>query len=167
MDADERFLGQIASLTGGGNLANEPATAFLHNLSDQRASQPIFDWLLALAALLLVLDVALRRIVITRSDLDMMRAWLAGRIGLGSVRPATAPATGRMVGLMEAKRRAGSQLSQDEASLAPAVSTEATPPTEKRRGLRRGSGQKEAKKAPASGNLASRLLETRNQQDDQ
>jgi hypothetical protein len=76
--ANEQLLTQIASLTGGATLG-DPALAFAH---DQHATgQPweLWPWLLALAALLFLLDIAVRRLRMAWADVrPFLHAW--GRV---------------------------------------------------------------------------------------
>ncbi len=57
----------LAGLTGGKSL-QEPWESLAHDLSTGRVRRPIWHWLLLATALLLPLDVALRRLVIGRDD---------------------------------------------------------------------------------------------------
>jgi hypothetical protein len=59
---------RIAALTGGGPASSNPADAFAHTLKATGASTPLWPWLLLLAAILLPLDVASRRLILTRHD---------------------------------------------------------------------------------------------------
>ncbi len=73
------LLSELARLTGGESLT-EPAAAFLHNLPAADSAREIWRALLLAAALLFPVDVALRRLVITRRDLHAARAWLSARV---------------------------------------------------------------------------------------
>ena len=57
---DEPALNEYAELTGGSALS-EPAEAFLKGRRSFKIDQEIWPWLVGLAALLLILDIALRR----------------------------------------------------------------------------------------------------------
>ena len=78
-EADDRLLAEIAALTGGANLEGNPADVFAHNLGERQAAVSIWQNLLLLALLLLPLDIAVRRLIITRGDLASLRARLTGR----------------------------------------------------------------------------------------
>ena len=78
---DERLLAEIAEITGGDNLADNPAGVFAHDLGAEVAATDIWQPLILLALLLLPLDIAIRRLIITRGDLQRLRAWLTGRGG--------------------------------------------------------------------------------------
>jgi len=76
---DERTLAEIAEITGGRNLADQPADVFAHNLGERQAATDIWERLVLLALIILPLDIAVRRLIITRSDLQRLRAFLTGR----------------------------------------------------------------------------------------
>lgn len=91
-EGGEAVLANIARLGGGFTLGADLAPLLAHNLPAERAVRPIWPWLLALAALLLPLDIAVRRLALTRSDWE--RAWHKLR-GWLALRPArTAPYNG-------------------------------------------------------------------------
>src|SRR5690606_28649168 len=73
-EGDPDYLAHIAGLSGGG-VVDEPAEVFAHTLRSERASQPVWPWLLLFAAALLPFDIAVRRLVLTRSDLAKLAAW--------------------------------------------------------------------------------------------
>ena len=75
---DERLLAEIAEITGGQNLAETPESVFAHDLSAEMAATDVWQRLVLLALLLLPLDIAVRRLIITRSDLQRLRAYLGG-----------------------------------------------------------------------------------------
>lgn len=97
---DFDVLSDMAALTAGRDLTGDPGAVFAHNLAIENARTPVYPWLLLIAMLLLPFDIAMRRLVITRSDWRRLREYL---FGAGQV--ATAPA-GRMADLMSAKMRA-------------------------------------------------------------
>lgn len=65
---DFRFLEHLAEY-GGGSVINEPEEAFADNLYPVKGSTPLWSWLLMAAALLLPVDIAARRLNITRNDM--------------------------------------------------------------------------------------------------
>lgn len=91
------LLNQIAALTGGRSLTDEPSAVFAHNLVAQRAFTPVWPWLLLVALLLLPVDIAVRRLIITRSDIQRARAFV--------FRERVEAPTERLSTLMEAKER--------------------------------------------------------------
>ena len=78
-ESDDKLLAQIAQVTGGGNLEAEPTDAFAHNLGERQAATGVWQNLVLLALVLLPFDIAIRRLIITRSDLDRLRSHLTGR----------------------------------------------------------------------------------------
>ncbi|MCB9453151.1 MAG: VWA domain-containing protein [Anaerolineaceae bacterium] len=93
------LLASLADLTGGGDLTDAAAGVFAHNLGAQMATTPIWPWLLLVALLLLPFDIAVRRLIITRSDLIRLRVALLGR------QIATQIPSERLSSLMGAKER--------------------------------------------------------------
>ncbi|NJL94181.1 MAG: VWA domain-containing protein [Anaerolineae bacterium] len=161
-EPNPRFLEELAGLTGGGSLAENPAAAFEHDLVVTEASEPIWQVLLALAACLLVLDIAVRRLVINPSDVEALRAWLGRTTGLSRGRvPSTA---GRMGNLMEAKRRAATLT--DDQSVPPVQAEAPATPAATAANLRRDKtqrteaarGQQGASKSGDASATASALL---------
>ena len=76
---DDQLLADIADITGGRNLAQQPEAVFTRDLGERQAATDIWQSLILLALLLLPLDIAIRRLIITRSDLLRLRAFLSGR----------------------------------------------------------------------------------------
>lgn len=74
-DAPLNLLKRIAELTRGVSLNDTPQKAFLHNLRQAQAAQPVWQYFVLAALLLLPFDVSIRRLVVTRSDLE--KAWMA------------------------------------------------------------------------------------------
>ncbi len=109
------FLVRLALLTGGhalgttadGHLALQEL--FTHDLkAPARAARPVWPWLLLLAALLLPVDIALRRLVVTRYDLQRawhtVRAWVVSRAP--QLNPQPTPRTEQLSSLFQAKGKA-------------------------------------------------------------
>jgi hypothetical protein len=120
--ADPKLLEQIAAAGGGSllSLADGAAQVFTHDLRSAWASHPAWPWLLLAAALLLPLDIAARRLYVSRSELK--RGWrsLLARAGLGP-KAALPPRerSERLGGLFEAKERARQEPVQNEAEIPP------------------------------------------------
>ncbi len=104
--ADQDLLPRVAELAHGRSLADDPAGAFAHNLTMRTASTPLYPWLLLAALLLLPADIAVRRLIVTRSDVARLRQWVSRGRGM-----AEAP-TERLAGLMGAKARAQERADQ-------------------------------------------------------
>jgi hypothetical protein len=83
------FLTQLAGLANGHVLGKDPAEIYLHNLPAPRAAaQPAWPILLLLAALLLPVDIAVRRFVVGRADFQ--RAWKRSKDWAARRRPQVA-----------------------------------------------------------------------------
>ena len=78
---DDGLLAEIAEITGGRNLGDRPEDVFTHDLGERQAATDIWESLVLLALILLPIDIAIRRLIITRSDLSRLRAYLSGRGG--------------------------------------------------------------------------------------
>lgn len=76
---DYRLLGELSTITGGGELRS-PEAAFEHNLPSAEQAREFWWQLLLLTALLFPLDVILRRLTITRRDWKSARDLLAGKL---------------------------------------------------------------------------------------
>lgn len=111
----------VAAMTGGKSLKGDPAAVFSHDLPAQASLTPLAPVLLLVALLLLPFDVAIRRLLITRSDLVRLRSSL-----LGSAAVATEPSE-RLSSLMGAKARAQQQI-QDQGNTVPSLRSEPTAP---------------------------------------
>jgi Mg-chelatase subunit ChlD len=140
-------LAEIAALTNGRDLTGQPAEAFAHTLQAQPAFNPISFELLLLALLLVPLDVAVRRLLITRSDLARARAALRRQ-------PAAPAASAQMQSLKDAKARTRQTL--DDAQIAPPAMPASPAPAPPR------DPAPEPAAPPADGgNLAGELLKRR------
>jgi hypothetical protein len=116
LEGNPTLLASLVDLTGGRALdigdAGSAAAVFEHNLIAAPAAQPVWPWLALAAVLLLPLDVAARRLALTRRD--WARAW--GRITNYELRIkneeeiAGSERTEGMERLMRAKERAEGEL---------------------------------------------------------
>lgn len=100
------LLYQLATITGGKVATANPADAFVHNLKSSRSTRPIWPWLIFLAAVLLPLDIAVRRLIITRTDLVHMRERLVSRFMLRKRSSPMMQPSPRLEALFQAKERA-------------------------------------------------------------
>ncbi len=105
------LLNDIAGLTGGRSLADEPALAFDHTVDARAASTPVWPWLLLGAMLLLPFDVAVRRLIITRSDWQRLRRYLGGQRG--------AEATSERIATLLGAKERGRQMAEESGATAP------------------------------------------------
>ncbi|HSH02098.1 MAG TPA: VWA domain-containing protein [Anaerolineae bacterium] len=156
---NHQLLARLAEMTTGRQLETDASSAtFLHNLNPERTSRPIWPTFLFLAIILLPFDIAVRRLVITRRDLE--RAWSAT---FGRLRPTPAPAQPRpepMSRLFQAKQRANLTSDSDDESpppVPPSTPSPPTPPTPPSRPSPPAPPNKPATNSP----LASRLLAKR------
>jgi hypothetical protein len=78
LGTNERLLAALRAATGGREV-EDPADAWTHDLGTTTAATDLVPWLLLLALLLWPLDVAVRRVSISRGDLALARAWTGDR----------------------------------------------------------------------------------------
>jgi uncharacterized membrane protein len=172
-EANPGLLASLAEQTGGQDLSalegeGAAATAiFNHNLETEAVSQPIWPWLALAAVLLLPVDIALRRLVITRRDWQRAYAATFGRVFPQPVQPA--PRTEQAARLFQAKERAGVQKKVEESRKEeqPPILREDAVRGEKIEGGRPTTPPQKPTSTPttpASGTLASRLLDKKRQQ---
>jgi uncharacterized membrane protein len=117
LEGDSDLLATVAEMTGGRNLSADPDMVFDRSLPGDRVSRPIWPALTLLALLLLPVDIALRRLVLTRRDLQ--QAWVAT---LGRWQPVAAPLPERreqVSRLFQAKQRAGTAVSHESTGSEP------------------------------------------------
>jgi len=76
---DLPFLNELARITGGKELA-EPLVAFIHDLEATAKAREIWQPLLLIVALLFPLDVAIRRVMLGRSDYEKAATWVQRRL---------------------------------------------------------------------------------------
>lgn len=168
LESNLALLETVAEMTGGRDLAGDPGAAFAHTLSGTPAARPIWPWLALLAVVLLPVDVALRRLVLTRRDVE--RAWAAifGRL---RPQPVAEPRSEQVARLFEAKQRAGTTPpAAGDALTPPPVSREDAAVTEEKapQPAHPPTPQRSAppQQPPPTGSLASRLLERRRQSEE-
>ena len=104
------LLNELSNLTGGSSLAGRPEVIYDHNLFAASAATPLWPWLFLLAALLLPLDVGVRRLMVTATDARRLRAWTAARLGLGRADDLDAARAERIDRLRGARQRAREEL---------------------------------------------------------
>lgn len=102
-------LFRLAEATGG-RVLDDPSRAFDPVQGVTRATD-LWPWLFLLAALLFPLDVAVRRLKLSRADLALAAAWLRARGPAGAGAGAGVPAGGERVlgSLFSARERAGTR----------------------------------------------------------
>ncbi len=110
LQPDPDLLLRLAELADGQVASPVPADAFKHDLpSSARAAQPFAPVLLLLAALLFPLDVAARRVIVTRSDWERAVELLTRALPRRKAEASALPADSRLTALKQAKNRARSQ----------------------------------------------------------
>lgn len=118
--SDPGKLVQVAQVSGGIVGNGDPSQVFEHTLVSQKAPQPIWPWLLALAAILLPFDIGVRRLVVTRSEfqqyLGKMGSWVNILFGIGE-KPHVPERSPQMDSLLRLKER----LRPDQDSQKPAT----------------------------------------------
>ncbi len=101
-----RLLDRLAELTGGVEASENLPLVFAPPDVPNVASTPIWEGLLWLACLLWVIDIAVRRLIISASDLARLRAWLTLK------RPQSSDT--RLDSLLNAKARATTTKKRDD-----------------------------------------------------
>jgi uncharacterized membrane protein len=164
--ADSNLLTRIADVTGGASLRDTPEAAFLHNLDQEQAAQPIWHYFLLAALILLPVDVAVRRLVVTRRDLANARAAVQGWLGMGQPPSYQDSQTAAQMGrLRQAKDRARTA-NRSQSPPPPDATRPTSPPRpdsvpEAPARSRTPRPEQERKTAASRGTLASQLLEKR------
>ena len=82
--------GQISSLV---SIVDTPKSIFAHNLEMSNSIQPIWQRLIIIAAIVLVLDITVRRIKISNQDVEKNWAWVKSVSHFGKTAPQTGSAT--------------------------------------------------------------------------
>jgi hypothetical protein len=170
-ETNPQLLENMAALTGGRDVTGSETAVFEHTLPSDSTTRPIWTWLTLLAVLLLPVDIAVRRLVITRRDWE--RAWAATFGRLQPAADAPAPRTEQVSRLFEAKQRAEkSTASSGDTAVAPpnqpSLPIQAERTVEPERPLPKKSSPTSEKSpdTPDSSTLAARLLKKKQQQND-
>lgn len=101
-EPNEDLLIDLADMTGGANLAEDPATAFGITQQPRTALVAAWPWLLLIVLILFPIDIAIRRVIITRRDIQRLQIWMQGS-------DSTSEPEERMSSLMAARERARSK----------------------------------------------------------
>lgn len=100
------LLIRLAALSNGKVASANPADIFIHDLKATRASRPIWQWLILLAVLLLPFDIAIRRLIVTKQDINKIREWVLKRLNLQPAqKPEPIQPDTRLQALKKAKER--------------------------------------------------------------
>jgi uncharacterized membrane protein len=101
------LLQDIAALTNGKVLNAQPDLVFNHDLREEHATTALWPYLLLAALLFLPEDVAVRRLIVTQSDLIKVRAWLRQRLGIQDRIAQSHAMSAQLSQLMSVKSRVG------------------------------------------------------------
>jgi Mg-chelatase subunit ChlD len=124
LDSNSDILAQLASVTGGGLVSDDPGSVFVHTLPAPRTARPIWPSLVALAALCLPLDIALRRLAISRSEVRRAFYHLLDRLSFSKPDQIPVPPRARHVeSLLRAKARSQENLRPEAIPVAPSTSS--------------------------------------------
>jgi len=116
LQPDPDALVRLAIQAGGRIVESDPTQAFAHTLPAPGTFWPAWPVLLALAAVLLPFDIAVRRLVVTRSDIQRSAQALRRWVQLRSIAPQPAPQRQEtMRGLLRAKQNVGDLLEKNPA----------------------------------------------------
>jgi Ca-activated chloride channel family protein len=89
---DREALAGYARAGSGRQLTTQALTEiWRHDIRADAFPTPIWPWLLVLAIVLVPLDIGVRRVALSRTDLRRARAWIARRIGIGAPQPEAVP----------------------------------------------------------------------------
>ncbi len=164
LQSNEALLQAIGELTGGREIGADPAAAFVHDLPSESSTRPVWPWLTLLAVLLLPVDIAARRLTITRYD--VRRAWAAVTRGV-LPQSQLAERSQQVERLFAAKGRVAERGASRPAPPETPANAKPAPPEEKKPPETTASTPPVAapRQPDAQGTLASRLLQRRQQDD--
>lgn len=120
------LLGSLAQLTDGALIGEQPERVFTHDVAAAQTSNAIWPALLLLATVLLPADIAVRRLVITRRDVDKVVEWTQARF-TPSRRVAVHAPTARISRLHDAKARVAPTVAPSELPVSPMARPTAPP----------------------------------------
>jgi uncharacterized membrane protein len=153
LQGDPTYLTRLAEL-GGGRMLEEAAQSARHDVAGRGVRRELWPYLLAMAALLVPVDVGVRRLAVSRRDWVRAWAWLRGRL-----RPPGRPAPEEHPPALERLFRAKARVEERGPEPRGPV---ASPPTVEGPTPREPGGAPEAPATPpaadASETLAGRLL---------
>ncbi|GAB4556180.1 MAG: VWA domain-containing protein [Anaerolineae bacterium] len=128
-ETNTELLEQLASLTSGRVLDSETTEpVFRRDIQQTRAATSLSPLLILLAILLLPIDIAVRRVVVTPTDLQKLQAWILAKLGLRvGDSQADAVQSARMAALKGAKARAAATKGTPNSEPAPRVAPPTSP----------------------------------------
>jgi Mg-chelatase subunit ChlD len=169
VSADTSLLDRLGEETGGRSIAVEGGSASAVELFERRRAKTrphdIWEALLMAALILLPVDVGIRRVHVTREQVERAREWVRGKLRRRVVTEADGEAAAALAQLKGARARVrlgeeGASVAQDSAAVMQEPSVSALGPAEPGQALR---DSKSASDAPP---LASRLLDARRKKRD-
>ncbi len=105
------LLTDLAQLTNGALIGEQPDRVFAHDLAIEQATTPIWPYFVLLATILLPLDIAVRRLLVTRQDMVKLGSWARARVGwIGRSQTMAQSPIERISRLHDAKARATSNV---------------------------------------------------------
>ena len=115
---------ELAQATGGGELET-PANAWLHNLPTASFAKEIWRPILIAVALLFPLDVAIRRLVFGKKEIQQAQGWLGERFRRTKPEASTEDGPKVLGSLFEARDRARSRrVDEEDEKQTPVIKTE-------------------------------------------
>jgi len=124
IESEVSVLSDIAKIGNGHELPlDKPAEAFAHTLPAAPSNEELWPYLILVAALLLPIDVGLRRIIFGREDLRRVWRKLRGQLPEPSL-----PMPSSVGQLLQIKRPTASKSTPIEPKVKPTISASKTPP---------------------------------------
>jgi secreted protein with Ig-like and vWFA domain len=114
LQPEPQALARLSAMAGGGVIQDDAQSIFSHDLAATSASRPVWPWLLAAAAILLPLDVAVRRLALSRQDLSRFRERLSDRLIPARRKGPPPMRSERIDALLQAKQRVIYPAGQEE-----------------------------------------------------
>ncbi|MBX3062780.1 MAG: VWA domain-containing protein [Anaerolineae bacterium] len=105
-DVNTDLLNEVTELTGGRIVTGKPELAFVHDLHAEQASLSLWPFLLLAAVLLLPIDIGVRRVVVTQSDIQKFTAWARQKLKIKPRENVAEVVSERITVLQGAKKRA-------------------------------------------------------------
>lgn len=120
-------LPQLASITGGRSLEGASEEIFSRDIAPQAAMVPLAPALLLFALLLLPFDIAVRRLVITRSDWQRLRAAVKSPFARTPVMPETSERVATLLDARDRARQRSPEAEDETARVSPAARSSTSP----------------------------------------
>ncbi len=160
-DSDTQLLDKIATDTGGNQIiSTDYAVPFAPDISLNARYVPIAPLLLLAVVLLLPLDIAVRRLIVTASDIKRLMAYLRRN-------KTSSEQTERMATLRSARDRARKTTTIEVINLSPTSPSSSTPPTPKSPVDEKSSSETPHDTPPTDDtNIGARLLQKKRQPKD-